>query len=496
MPDGPGTTPANLMAGEGPDIAQSHSAVLVFFGERAYKFKKPVDLGFLDFSTVESRERACRRELELNRRLAPDVYLDLAQVLDGDGRVCDWLVVMKRMPAGRRLSELVRRGEEVTADLRRLARVLASFHSEARRGPDVDATAGLSALRKRWFDNFSGIEPFAGNVIDRGSLREVAELVQDYVDGRAPLFADRIDRGCAVDGHGDLRAEDIFCLPDGPRVLDCLEFDDALRFVDVLDDAAFLVMDLERLGSPALAAEFSRAYREFSATPVVRTLEHHYIAYRAFVRAKVACVRRAQGVERAAGEAQQLLGISLEHLRAGLPNLVLVGGLPGTGKTTIAGSLADRLGAVLLRTDVIRGELPELAGLPGDSGYGRGRYDPEKVHQTYRVMLDRARTLLGLGEHVVLDASWSSAAERRAARDLAGATCSRTVELRCAAPPEITEPRITTRADASEATPEIAARMRADFAPWPEATEIDTAGHPESAEQAAWEALSGATGTR
>jgi uncharacterized protein len=495
MPEGRGTTPANLIAAEGVDIAQSHSAVIVFFGERAYKFKKPVDLGFLDFSTVHSREQACRRELELNRRLAPDVYLDLAQVLDGQGSVCDWLVVMRRMPAERRLSELVGRGADVTADLQRLARVLASFHSTARRGPDVDATVGLAALRKRWFDNFSGIEPFAGNVISRESLREIAELVQRYVDGRAPLFADRIDRGCAVDGHGDLQAEDIFCLPDGPRVLDCLEFDDALRYVDALDDAAFLAMDLERLGAPGLAAEFLREYREFSATPTVPTLVDHYIAYRALVRAKVACVRRAQGVQRAAEQAQLLTRITLEHLRTALPNLVLVGGLPGTGKTTIAGSLADRLGAVLLRTDLIRGEMPELAGLSPDSGYGRGRYDPENVHNTYREMLNRARTLLGLGEHVVLDASWSSAAEREAARDLAGATSSRIVELRCAAPAAVTEPRITTRTDASEATPEIAARMREDFAPWPQATEIDTAGHPESAKSAAWAALSNATGT-
>ncbi|MGW1679688.1 bifunctional aminoglycoside phosphotransferase/ATP-binding protein [Saccharopolyspora sp. NPDC002376] len=479
-----GASPAPFVAPGGVGIVQSHCAVVVFIGDRAYKVKKPVDLGFLDFSTVAARERACRREVELNRRLAPDVYLDLAQVLDGHGKTCDWVVVMRRMPASRRLSTLISSGEDVRADVEKLARVLASFHSTARRGPDIDVAGSRSALRKRWVDNFAGTEPFVGTVIDREPFEEIVALALQYLDGRAPLFEERVRRGCVVDGHGDLLAEDIFCLPDEPRVLDCLEFDDALRYVDGLDDAAFLAMDLERLGAVDLAVDFLS-----SASRSTTSLAHHYVAYRAFVRAKVACLRCAQGAD-AAADAVALTAIALRHLRTAQIRLVLVGGLPGTGKTTVAGALADRMGAVLLRTDQIRRELPGAAQLAAHAGYGRGLYDSDNVHDTYSEMLARARTLLAHGENVVLDASWSNAEEREAARAVARETSAAPSELHCVAPTEISEARITARTDdASDATAEIAARMARQFAVWPQATRIDTSGRPGTAASEAWEAL-------
>jgi hypothetical protein len=485
-----GTFPARFVAPDSVGIVQSHCAVVAFIGDHAYKLKKPVDLGFLDFSTVAARERACRRELELNRRLAPDVYLDVAQVLDGRGKTCDWLVVMRRMPASRRLATLVTQGVDVHADVEKLARMLASFHSTAPRGPQIDAAGGLRATRKRWIDNFAGTEPFVGTILDRAQFEEVVELALRYLDGRASLFEERMRRGCIVDGHGDLLAEDIFCLPDGPRVLDCLEFDDALRYVDGLDDAAFLAMDLERLGAPDLARDFLAWYREFSASRSTTSLAHHYVAYRAFVRAKVACLRHAQGVSEAASDAERLITMTLRHLRAGQIRLVLVGGLPGTGKTTVAGALADRMGAVLLRTDQIRRELPGTAQLAAHAGYGRGLYDSGNVHDTYQEMLDRARTLLSHGESVVLDASWSSAEERESARAVARETYAVPTELRCVAPTEVTEPRVTARVgDASDATAEIAAQMSRRFAAWPEATHIDTSGRADTAISEAWATL-------
>ncbi|QIZ38662.1 bifunctional aminoglycoside phosphotransferase/ATP-binding protein [Saccharopolyspora sp. ASAGF58] len=483
-------TPTRFLAPDGVGIAQSHCAVVVFIGDRAYKLKKPVDLGFLDFRTVAAREAACRRELVLNRRLAPDVYLDLAQVQDGRGRTCDWLVVMRRMPAARRLSTLVERGAEVRADLEQLARMLASFHSTARRGPEIDRIGGPTALHKRWTDNFAGMEPFVGEVIGRDRFDEIVELALRYLDGCASLLEDRISRRCIVDGHGDLLAEDIFCLADGPRVLDCLEFDNALRCVDGLDDAAFLAMDLERLGRADLAQQFLAWYQEFSGTPAPSSLTHHYVAYRAFVRAKVACLRHAQGVGGAARTARHLTGIALRHLRAGQIRLVLVGGLPGTGKSTLAGALADRMGAVLLRTDQIRRELPGAAGLAIHAGYGRGLYEAAHVHDTYQEMLTRSRILLEHGESVVLDASWSSADERESARAVAHGTAALATELRCVAPLDITEARIADRTgDVSDATADIAAQMARHFDQWPEAARIDTSGRAGTALDEAWEAL-------
>lgn len=458
-------------------VAESHSAVVLFMADHAYKIKKPVDFGFLNFTTTDAREAACRREVALNRRLAPDVYLDVARVLDGDGGTCDWVVVMWRMPASRRLSTLIEQQVDVRDDLKQLARMLASFHSTARRGPEIDAAGSPSALRKRWIDNFAGAADYVDDVLDRELFTETTTLALRYVDGRARLLDERTRGGHVVDGHGDLQAEDIFCLDDGPRVLDCLEFDDALRYVDGLDDVAFLAMDLERLGAPQAADQFLHWYREFSGGQVPASLMHHYIAYRAFVRAKVACLRHSQGVSKAASEARHLARIALAHLRTGQVQLLLVGGLPGTGKSTIATEVADGMGAVVLRTDQIRRELPGAADLSGQAGYGRELYAHEQVHKTYAEMLSRARILLEHGESVVLDASWSSADERETARAVGQETHTSVTELRCVAPPEVTAPRIANRVgDASEATVEVSARMERDFTAWPESIPIDTSG--------------------
>ncbi|MET9022365.1 AAA family ATPase [Actinopolymorpha sp. NPDC004070] len=482
-------------------LAESHSAVVVFVGDRAYKVKKPVDLGFLDFTTVRAREEACRRELELNRRLAPDVYLEVRHLVDDAGETRDWVLVMRRMPSARRLSTLVAAGADVRHDLRELARLLAAFHARAPHGAKVAAAGRPSALLRRWRDNLAGAEPFVGEVLDPGTVAEIARLVERYVGGRGALLNARARAGLVVDGHGDLLADDIFCLPDGPRVLDCLEFDDALRYVDGVDDAAFLAMDLERLGAPDLAESFLGWYGDFTGGLPVASLVHHYVAYRAFVRAKVACLRFRQGMAPARATARQLAGLTLDHLHAGEVRLVLVGGLPGTGKSTVAGALADRMGAVVLRTDEIRREKPG-ARLPtpreetGGGGYQRGRYTPARVHAAYRELLARARRLLARGDSVVLDATWSDAAERDAARRLARDTSSTLAEIRCVAPADVGERRIRERVgDLSEATVEVARRMGRTYAPWPEAVEIDCAGRTENALEAAWAAVREPTGT-
>ena len=324
---------------------------MVFFaGDRAYKLKKPVNLGFLDFSTPEARAAACQREVELNRRFAPDVYLGVAEVRDPGGQVCDHLVAMRRMPARRRLSALVQAREPVSAAVRQVARILAAQHASAPRGPAISEQGSRDALWRRWKDNTGQIRPLLGGVLEESEVDEVQRLAGRFLAGRAPLFDARIRDGRVVDGHGDLLAEDIFCLPDGPRILDCLEFDDRLRWVDGLDDAAFLAMDLERLGASELAERFTGWYTEYSGDPAPASLRHHYIAYRAFVRAKISCLRCRQGDPLAGGEARQLAALALRHLHAGAITLILIGGLPGTGKSALAGALAG-LGFTVLNSD-------------------------------------------------------------------------------------------------------------------------------------------------
>ena len=471
---------ASEISSAGPTaVAETHSGVVFFVGDRAYKLKKPLDLGFVDFRTPEARLAACRNEVSLNRRIAPDVYLGVADVIGPSGRVCDHLVVMRRMPPDRRLAALIAGGNDVTAELARLAGVLATFHGRCATGLAVERAATRDAQRLRWTNNAAEMERYSGDVVDADVAHEVTELASRYLDGRVPLFDRRIAEGRARDGHGDLLADDIFCLDDGPRVLDCLEFDEQLRFGDVLADVAFLAMDIERLGRADLAARFLREYRAATGDDWPSSLEHHYIAYRAQVRSKVACLRWAQGDAGSRETARQLQDLCLRHLRQGRVRIVLVGGLPGTGKSTVARGIAEETGARLLRSDEIR---KELAGLDPMSHVpappDEGLYQPALTSATYAEMLTRARRLASRGESVVMDASWLHPEWRANAARVADGTASDLLELRCHAPLDLAvervERRIRTGQDPSDATPDVVRALAVRDTAWETATVLDT----------------------
>lgn len=450
-------------------VRETHVSVLFFVGDRVFKLKKPVTTGFLDFSTREARLAACRREVELNRRLAPDVYLGVADVVGPDGAPCDHLVVMRRMPDSRRLAALLAVGEDLELPLRSIARLLAAFHEAA-------AVVVPASVRANWQANIDEMVPFVGPVLDPDVTARVALLALRYLEGRAPLLEARRRDRRVRDCHGDLQAEDIFCLEDGPRVLDCIEFDDRLRHIDVLDDVAFLVMDLERLGAPEAGERLLALYREFSGDAFPASLAHHFVAYRAHVRAKVACLRHLQGDPSAAAAAADLMAIACSHLETARVRLVLVGGLPGTGKSTLAAAMNERRGWLVVRSDEVR---KELAGIPLDrpagAAYGHGIYTPEMTAATYQEMLRRADVALGLGETVVLDASFLDARWQRAAAEVARRTAADLVEIRCVAPAPLAAARLRTRrGDASDAMPLEAAAMAATAHPWPGAVLVDT----------------------
>ncbi|GAA3784818.1 bifunctional aminoglycoside phosphotransferase/ATP-binding protein [Streptomyces chiangmaiensis] len=465
------------------EVRETHTAVVLFLGDRVYKLKKPVDLGFLDYTTAAARRAACEREVTLNRRFAPDVYLGMGEIRSPHAEEPEPLVVMRRMPTDRRLSQLIREGAAVEDALRAVARQLATRHASAPRSREVDEQGTLEALSSRWENSFAQVRAMADKDAPPDGVDEVERLVRRYLAGRKHLFDTRIEQGRIVDGHGDLLAEDIFCLDDGPRVLDCLEFDDHLRYVDGLDDAAFLAMDLEQLGAPGAAAYFLAQYTEYSGDLAPPSLWHHYVAYRAFVRAKVSLIQARQGTPNAEAASRCLVTTTLRHLRTSAAGLTLVGGLPGSGKSTLSGALADRLGVTLLSSDRLRKELAGIrAAESAAARYGEGLYTAEWSDKTYATLLDHASALLTSGESVVLDASWSDARQREAAVHVAERASADLVALHCLVPWDVSAARLNNRATgASDADLDVATAMAAKEAPWPEAVTIDTSGPLESA---------------
>lgn len=454
-----------------PKVVETHSAVLFFAGDRVYKAKKALDLGFLDHTTLAARLAVCRREVELNRRLAPDVYLGVADLVGPDGAISEHLVVMRRLPEDRSLTNCLLAGEDVDDALRDIAHAIATLHARAAVTGPSRQLASTESVRGNWNQSFAQLHALTGADVDPTVAERIEVLVERYLAGRDDLFAHRIAEGCVVDGHGDLQADDIYLMPDGPRILDCIEFGDRYRISDSLSDVAFLAMDLERLGHPDLGRRFLDVYRDLAAGTWPPSLAHHYIAYRAHVRAKVRALRQIQSGRPADPGVAARMDLALAHLERARVRLVLVGGLPGTGKSTIAEALADEIDAIVLRTDDVRRRMPSQAA-------DVDRYQPESVRAVYVEMLGEAEQLLRLGRHVVLDATWQFADIREEARRVALATSSDLTELVCDAPGDLAVRRIVRRQDRgddpSEATAAVASAMATRFAPWPEARMLDT----------------------
>jgi hypothetical protein len=381
---------------------------------------------------------------------------------------------------------MVTRGTDESLEpvLDSIAAALAGFHQHAERSREIDAQGEAGAIGRRWNENLVELDHYAGERISGFSTESVARLqrlADQFIAGRAALFARRIEERRIVDGHGDLLADDIFWVGGRPALLDCLEFDDKLRYLDCADDAAFLAMDLEFLGRNDLGDYFLQRYAAHAADSAPPALVDFYIAYRAVVRAKVDCVRVSQGKPEAADDAARHLAIATRHLGSGAVRLALVGGNPGTGKSTVARALAEQAGAQVISTDDVRRELRDSGAIAGDPGVlDGGLYSPDNVAMVYDVVLRRARLLLSEGRSVILDGTWRDPQTRARAHRLAAETHSAMVELVCSATVDTAADRIKTRPPGhSEVTPEIAAALAVRREGWRTAHRLDTSRTPD-----------------
>jgi hypothetical protein len=485
-------------------LVQTHISWVFIAGGRVYKVKKPAAFGFLDFSTLRKRAHACRREVELNRRLARGVYLGVAPLfqrpappvpgrIQGEqysfhppGRVIEYAVAMRRLPRERLLTSLLSRHAVSAADLRRVARRIAAFHRGA--AAAAPRWRGVGVLAGNLRENFRQTVPFLGKTVRAEDYLLVWDYNHDFLERRRPLLEKRAREGRIRDGHGDLHAEHIVLRRRSVAVYDCVEFSDRLRQCDVAADISFLYMDLLHHGRPDLASALMNEYLRRSGDWEVRLLVPFYACYRAVVREKVESFRLADpGISpshkrQAARRAARYFRLASELARRDArPRLIIVGGLPGSGKSTIARALAERIGAACLSSDVLR---KELAGAePGTrltAAVGAGIYTAAMSALTYRELLAQAERQLRAGRSVVLDATFGRAGARRPAAALARAVSGLFVAAECRCPMRLARERLASRArpgytGPSDARWEVYRSMRRTFEPFgPETVRVDT----------------------
>ena len=470
-------------------LIQTHISSVLLAGEHAYKLKKPVAFGFVDFSTLAARGRCCADEVRLNRRTAPQVYLDVVRVtgtdsaprLGGRGPTIEYAVRMRRFATRNLADRRAHAGRLNAAHIDRLAAEVAAFHTKAARSP-ADADYGLPSKVLRWArENFALCLLRLDDEPRRARLQRLAQWTEEEFRRRAGWFAARRTGGFIRECHGDLHLANIVLLDEVPVPFDGIEFNPELRFIDVASDVAFTFMDLGEHGLPRLAWRFLNQYLEASGDYGLLTGLRFYAVYRALVRAKVSLIRAHQPDahpaerRRAAGAFARDLALAERLTVVPSPLLLAVGGLSGAGKTTVAGLLLEHLGAVRVRSDVERKRLAGLkAGARTAAGFSSGLYSPEMTTRTYARLHEVAATVLEAGYPVIVDAAMLRRAERDALRALAARFGLRSECIWCEASPATLRARIARRqaqgADASDATLAVLQRQRT-FAEEPAAGE-------------------------
>jgi aminoglycoside phosphotransferase family enzyme/predicted kinase len=427
--------------GSGPvEVRETHISWVFLVGDRAYKLKKPVRLPFVDYGTAKRRRDMCEEEVRLNRRLAPGRYLGVKAVVPtGDGvglappharGAIDYVVEMRRFDEARTLAARVTHGGVPYPALTAVGRRLAEFHAAA---PRCDGAGATLALRRALAENADTLLTLAPDHDFRQQALALQRFTDAFLTARRDELEARAGAGRVRDGHGDLRAEHVL-LEHGVEIVDCLEFDPALRVTDVGCDLAFLTMDLEALGSPFAARTVLSAYRGAGGDPGDDALVAFFAVYRALVRAKVALVRSGQADdrERRLAEARSRLALA-ERLawRARQPGLVVLAGLSASGKTTLAELLAQRSGLANLNSDAVR---KRLLGIAPAARAAASAYGESFNHRTYRELGRLAAGELARSGGAIVDATFRRHRDRAAFLEALGGLPERATVVECRAP--------------------------------------------------------------
>jgi aminoglycoside phosphotransferase family enzyme/predicted kinase len=410
-------------------VIQTHTSYLILAAPYAYKVKKPVNLGFLDFSTLEKRRHFCERELLLNRRLCPGSYLDVVPIslkagklaFGPGGKVVEYAVKMRKLQDRYFLLHLLQQGRVGSEELDRIVSTLTAFYKAQHPTEEITAWGRLENLKTSTDENFRQTEAFIGSTLSRPAFEAIRAYTGDFYAHHTDLFDSRLRDRWIRDCHGDLHLEHIHLSPSALSIYDCIEFNDRFRYIDVANDVAFLAMDFDHHGRPDLSGDFARRMAGALGDKGMPYLLNFYKCYRAYVRGKVESFRQkaveVPEPEQKEGQAQakNYFRLALRYAVCGSePMVLIVAGRVGSGKSTLAGSLGDELGCEIFSSDRTR---KRLAGVPiyerGTSTRRRRLYSEAMTNKTYQELLRCLREPLKEGRGLIIDATFS----RRAHRD-------------------------------------------------------------------------------
>ena len=460
-------------------MVETHCAWVLLTGDFAYKLKKPVDFGFLDYSTLEKRHFYCEEEVRLNRRFAPAIYLGVVSItgqpdrpqIDGSGPVLEYAVRMRQFAGDGLLSDLAERQRLETSHIDQLVDQVADFHQSAQPALPGDPYGEAQRIHHWVSENFQHIRPSLKSLCRIKQLADIQARLEDEHIRIEALLGRRKQDGFIRECHGDLHLGNITLIDGKVTLFDCIEFNPELRWIDVFSDVAFLIMDLDDRQYRNFAFHFLNAYLQRSGDYQGLGVLRYYRVYRAMVRAKVAMLRRQQSDRDSAlyaaadAEYSQYMQLAESYLEPGRPALLITCGLSGSGKSTVARQLCEASGMIQLRSDI---ERKRLSGLPARgksrSAVGEGLYSVDQTEKTYRRLRELAELVLQSGYSVIVDATFLQRRYRQDFRRLAENHKLPFTILHCVATETELEQRVAVRAlegrDPSEANLEVLKAQR------------------------------------
>jgi len=486
------------------EFIQTHISCVFIAGDFVYKIKKPLRFDFLDFTTLDKRKFFCEEELTLNKRLAPGTYLDVVAISRtargditlGEGvEVIDYAVRMKKLPPDKMLRTLLAHGTADEKTMDALAEKIALFHRNARTGDRIDDMGTIENIRHNNEENFTETADCVNVTIPGYQYEFIRGYVNAFLMKNKSTFEKRIADHRIRDCHGDLHLDHI-CMNEEITIFDCIEFNERFRWGDVAEDVAFLTMDIDFNGYPQQAENFVQSYIKYSGDTDLLRLLNFYRCYYAFVRGKVTSLRLSQK-ESNANEQREIIQSAKRYFdlaytyaaRLDKPVLILTAGLMGSGKSYQARDLAWRLGAEIIRTDVLRKALFDIKATERRyEHFGAGIYSDDISRLVYEKALALAEQKMKQGKTVIIDASFKKRAERLRALALAEKLQIRFFVLECVCPDDVTQKRLEKRVldndNVSDGRWELFQKQKIDFETIDEIAadcrfKIDTSVKPE-----------------